>query len=123
MKPTLTSSSRAGRRFGFLGFLGWLLLAAGLPLAPALAQTPSLTTIYPFRESTTLRFRSERTVKAQLRVYNTLGQLVKTLYDQEAPAGRTHEFVLAGQDLAEGLYTCRLQLGDRLYTQRVMLTK
>ena len=94
-------------------------------LATTEATQPPLFEAFPnpFNESTTLRFRAMATGRAQLRVYNALGQLVTTLYDQEAQAGQAHEIAWAGKSLAEGLYTCRLQLGNRLYTQRVMLTR
>ena len=46
MKVFSTSWLSVGGRFGFL--VG-LLLAAGLNVAPASAQTPSLTTIFPTR--------------------------------------------------------------------------
>ena len=92
--------------------------ATPAPLPPLFEAYPN-----PFRESATLRFRAPQTSRAQLKVYNVLGQLVTTLYDQEARGEQVYEVVLVGKDLAEGLYTCRLQVGDRLYTQRVMLTK
>ena len=49
MKPPLTFSSRAARCFGALA---GLLLAAGLPLASALAQAPNPTAIFPVRNVT-----------------------------------------------------------------------
>ena len=95
-----------------------------LAASPEAAQPPLFEAFpNPFTESTTLRFRAMATGTAQLRVYNALGQLVLTLYDQETQADQVHEVVLAGKDLAEGLYTCRLQLNKRLFTQRVMLSR
>ena len=79
-------------------------------LATTEATQPPLSEAFPnpFNESTTLRFRTMATGRAQLRVYNALGQLVTTLYDQEAQADQAHEIAWAGKSLAEGLYTCRL---------------
>ena len=98
--------------------------ARRLAASPEAAQPPLFEAFpNPFNESTTLRFRAMATGTVQLRVYNALGQLVLTLYDQETQAGQVHDIVLAGKDLAEGLYTCRLQLNKRLFTQRVMLSR
>ncbi|GAA3971381.1 hypothetical protein GCM10022407_16490 [Hymenobacter antarcticus] len=77
----------------------------------------------PMSERATIRFQVPTTGSTQLRVYNALGQIVATLFDQQAQAGQAYEVGLAGTGLAEGLYTCRLQLGDQQYTQRVMLIK
>ena len=79
-----------------------------LAASPEAAQPPLFEAFpNPFTESTTLRFQAMTTEKAQLRVYNALGQLVTTLYDEETQAGQAHEIVWAGKDLAVGLYICR----------------
>ncbi|HEX8424812.1 glycosyl hydrolase [Hymenobacter sp.] len=77
----------------------------------------------PFAERTTIRFRSVRTSKAQLQVFNPLGQLVTTLYDGVAQEGHDYSLELNGQKLAAGIYTCRLLLDGKVQTQRVVVTK
>ncbi|WP_165699437.1 DUF4979 domain-containing protein [Hymenobacter jejuensis] len=93
--------------------------------APALATTAPIFEAYPnpFAESTTVHFRATQTTQAKLQVYNALGQLVATLYEGQAQADQDYHVSLSGQALANGLYTCRLSLGGKLYTQRLALTK
>ncbi|RAK63547.1 carbohydrate-binding protein [Hymenobacter edaphi] len=93
--------------------------------APAAAVPASSFDAFPnpFTAGTTLRFRPAAAGATQLRVYNTLGQLVATLYDAPAEAGRTYEVTLDGGPLKAGVYTCRLLNGGQVETRRVVLVK
>ncbi|GAB3839980.1 carbohydrate-binding protein [Hymenobacter jeollabukensis] len=77
----------------------------------------------PFAGLTTLRFRPVASGAAQLHIYNALGQLVTTLYDAPAEAGRAYEVTLDGGPLRAGVYTCRLLSGGQVETRRVVLVK
>ncbi|HEX8427831.1 glycosyl hydrolase [Hymenobacter sp.] len=77
----------------------------------------------PFTTSTTLRFRTLESGKAQVYVYSVMGQKVATLYDQFSGAGEAHEVTLNGQGLAAGMYTCHLILNGKVEVVRLMLAK
>ncbi|MCC3159604.1 carbohydrate-binding protein [Hymenobacter sp. 15J16-1T3B] len=98
---------------------------AATPPAAAALRAASLFEVFPnpFAGRTTLRFRPATAGAAQLQVYNALGQLVTTLFDAPAEAGRSYDVTLDGAALKAGVYTCRLLSGGRVETQRVVLVK
>ncbi|NOZ57370.1 MAG: T9SS type A sorting domain-containing protein [Calditrichaeota bacterium] len=70
----------------------------------------------PFNAQTVIRFSLDRPGRVQLRVYNVLGQVVKTLLQGHLPAG-VHEVVWDGKDEAgravvSGVYIVQLVRGD-----------
>lgn len=62
-----------------------------------------------------------------LHIYSSLGQLVRTLIDEEKSAGaRQIEWDgknVRGHALASGVYYYRLQVGDFVNTRRMILLK
>jgi hypothetical protein len=98
--------------------------------APALATTAaaagqaSLLEAYPnpVVSATTVRFRAAQAGRALVQVYNPLGQLVVTLYDEAVEDGCTYELPFATQSLANGLYECRLMLGTNTLTKRLEIS-
>ncbi|MCB2410611.1 T9SS type A sorting domain-containing protein [Hymenobacter lucidus] len=77
----------------------------------------------PFAERTTISFRSPQAAPARVQVFNALGQVVATLYDELATAGRLYQLTLNRQALPAGLYTCRLLLSGRVQAQKLMIEK
>jgi hypothetical protein len=96
--------------------------------APALATTAagqaSLLEAYPnpVASATTVQFRAVQAGRALVQVYNPLGQLVATLYDEAVENGRTYELPFTTQLLANGLYECRLVLGSNTLTKRLAIS-
>ena len=96
---------------------------AGFSLAPA---TPN-----PFNPETSIEFsvpRAGHGMRATLRVYDGLGQLVATLSDAQAAAGRYRARWdgrdAAGRSVASGVYFYRLRVGDSFSaTRRMTLLK
>jgi hypothetical protein len=82
-----------------------------LPTGYALSQNfPN-----PFNAETRIRFAIPQAGHVSLTVYNVTGQLVRTLVNEEMPAG-THSVVWNGFDqdggqLASGVYFCRMEAG------------
>jgi hypothetical protein len=81
----------------------------------------------PFNAGTTIRFSIGRPGLVTLGVYNILGQLIKTLYLGELPAGNqqiswnsTDRF---DQPLASGVYFCRLEANGQSKIMRMVLLK
>ncbi len=70
----------------------------------------------PFNSSTILRYRLPREVFARLQIYNSLGQLVRTVVAEQQPPGEYQVSWdgrdLSGQEVASGVYFCLLQADD-----------
>lgn len=76
----------------------------------------------PFNPSTELRYALPRDGRVSLEIYNILGQKVTTLVDEYQRAGyKTIRW--DPQDLASGIYLCRLTAGDFTQTRKMVLLK
>jgi hypothetical protein len=81
----------------------------------------------PFNPVTTISLSLPAAGKTALRVYNTRGQLVRTLVDEMLPAG-DHNIVWNGRDdngaaLSSGLYLYRVEANGQTITRKTMLLK
>jgi hypothetical protein len=81
----------------------------------------------PFNPETVLKFNLPEASKVDLKVYNILGQVVRTLVDEELPAG-PHSVVWDGRndqgsDVASGVYFYRIQAGSFESTMRMTLLR
>ncbi len=96
---------------------------AGLPQAFALEQNyPN-----PFNPTTTLQYALKENVDVKLAIYNVLGQLVRTLVNEQQIAG-FKEVVWDGANdfgvkVASGIYIYRLQAGDFVKSRKMILMK
>ena len=77
----------------------------------------------PFNPSTELKFSVATTGKAQVEVFNIVGQRVALLYDEIAQAGQFYRATFDGANLASGLYLGRLQSGNSAATMKMILLK
>ena len=66
----------------------------------------------PFSDATTLRFMVAKEQAVVARIYNTLGQLVRTLYEGTPSANTPHSLTIAAEGLSDGLYFVRLTGAD-----------
>ncbi len=76
----------------------------------------------PFNPTTTIEFQLPSTTDVQLTVYNTLGQQVATLVNEQVQAG-SHEVTFDGSNLASGVYIYRLQADGQVITNQMTLVK
>ncbi len=78
----------------------------------------------PFNPSTVIRYSLANAGMVELKVYNMLGQEVKTLVSEEKSAG-TYEvtFNAAGLNLASGVYLYRIKAGNFVQVKKLMLIK
>jgi hypothetical protein len=76
----------------------------------------------PFNPSTTIRFELPRALRVNLDVYNTLGQEVAKLLDEERPAG-AYEVSFNAKGLASGVYFYRIRAGEFVATKKLLLVK
>jgi hypothetical protein len=76
----------------------------------------------PFNPTTTIAFDLAVDARVELAVYNVLGERVRTLCSQRLPAG-SHQVEMNAQDLAAGIYFCRLQAGSFAETRKMVLLR
>jgi hypothetical protein len=81
----------------------------------------------PFNPETTITFYLPRNTPALLQIFNTEGQLIKTLINAKQPAGYhriswdgTNE---AGQRVSSGIYFYRLQTDFGVLTKKMLLVR
>ncbi len=81
----------------------------------------------PFNPTTTIKYGLKEQVKVSLKIYNILGQVVKTLVSGNQTAGYkqvvwdgTNEF---GAKVASGVYIYRIEAGNFVKSQKMILMK
>ena len=77
----------------------------------------------PFNPSTVIQFSVPSDGRATLKVYNVLGEEVKTLFDGMARAGISHQAVFDASHLASGIYFSRLEFEGRIEVKKMVLMK
>jgi hypothetical protein len=76
----------------------------------------------PFNPSTTIRFAVQEAGHATLSVYNSIGQRVAVVFDQNVPAGR-YAINFDAKQLSSGLYFYRFTSGTYSAIKRMALVK
>ncbi len=76
----------------------------------------------PFNPSTTIRYELPFRTQVSLRLYNSLGQLVRVLVNVEQDAGE-YQLVFNGQQLASGIYFYQMMAGGYVNTKILTLLK
>ena len=76
----------------------------------------------PFNPVTTISYKLPETTNVEIRVYNTLGQEVTTLVNEQVSAGH-HETSFDASTLTSGIYIYRLYAGDEVITRQMTLVK
>lgn len=89
------------------------------------AQKFSLDQNYPnpFNPETEIRFAVDQTGPATLVVYNSVGQVVTTLFDGMASAGQWHTVRFNGANCASGVYFSRLESAGKSDLRKMMLLR
>jgi len=103
-------------------------VAEGTPKPSASGQVPTDYVLYqnypnPFNADTQIRFTLAEAGQTSLKIYNTTGQLVRTLVDEHREA-RTHEVRWDGRNIngeivASGVYFYRLASGNFTETKKM----
>jgi hypothetical protein len=73
----------------------------------------------PFRNSVQITFELTNPENVVLEVYNSLGARVASL-EKGIFAEGTHEITWNAVGLVDGIYFCRLQEGNMVYTQKII---
>ena len=77
----------------------------------------------PFNPTTVIRFSVPKQVNVSLKVYNILGQLVKTLIENQTFEVGNHETEFNGSNLASGVYIFRLESDTYTMQRKMVLIK
>ncbi len=81
----------------------------------------------PFNPTTAISYQLPAASDVKLKIYNTLGQLVKTLVSQKQSAGNYAVQWNGSNDLGEkvasGIYIYRIQAGDFIQSRKLVLMK
>jgi len=133
MRPyAVIANGPAGRLSGpmYAGYQAAHPDAAFLAGGGAAAKVSSLPEEYsleqnypnPFNPSTEINFNLPKAGHVKLEVFNTLGQRVATLVDDEVPAG-FHRVLLDADGLASGIYFYRLSADEFSSSKKMILLK
>ncbi len=77
----------------------------------------------PFNPSTRIRFAVNNEQEVKLKVYNTIGCLVATLFNGKADANRVYEVEFNGKEFSSGIYFYRLESGSFIESNKMLLVK
>ncbi len=74
----------------------------------------------PGKYETEINFQVPETMHVRLTLFNQLGQQVKVLIDNTAPAGN-NKVLLNRKGLPDGIYFYRLEAGENVATKKMIL--
>jgi len=120
----IASLARGGQVFNYrerLGFVTSVNEQSSLPLEYTLLQNyPN-----PFNPETRIRFQLAKPDRVALKIYNTLGQSVRTLVDEFMPAG-SFEVLWDGKDgnghrMPSGVYLYRIETGGLVQSKKMLM--
>jgi hypothetical protein len=77
----------------------------------------------PFNPSTLLRFVVPHNGQATVKVYNTLGQHIATLFDQTAEAGKYYQLQFDAPNIPSGIYFASLESGGQRLIRKMTVIK
>ena len=76
----------------------------------------------PFNPTTTINFSLSKSTKVKLTIYDAVGQVVKTLLNNEMSAG-SYSYEFDASNLSSGIYFYKLQASDFSSVRKMVLTK
>lgn len=76
----------------------------------------------PFNPNTLIKYSIPKSSQVSLKIFNTLGQEMETLVNEEKQVG-TYEVNWNASNLQSGVYFYRLQAGDFIQTKKMILLK
>jgi tetratricopeptide (TPR) repeat protein len=74
----------------------------------------------PFRESTDIVFRIPEAARVSIKVYNVLGALMATPYDEQVESGE-HKFTFTPKNFSEGIYYYSLEVNNEQKDMKKMI--
>lgn len=77
----------------------------------------------PFNPSTNVKFSIAQAGVVSLKIFNSIGQLVKTVVDNAYKAKGDYNVIVNMNNLASGVYFYRLEEGNNIMTKKMVLLK
>ncbi len=77
----------------------------------------------PFNPITTIKFAFAETQKAELKVFDLLGNEVETLFTGVADGGKIYESVFNAENFSSGIYFYRLETDNKVENRKMLLIK
>ena len=77
---------------------------------------------YPFNPTTTIKYSIPQQGLVTIKIYNTLGEEVATIINNEKPAG-SYEVEFDATSLPSGIYFYKLQTANFTQTKKMILLK
>jgi hypothetical protein len=77
----------------------------------------------PFNPSTKINFSVEKNANTTLKIYNSLGQLVGTIFNGMAESGKYYSIDFRAENLSSGIYFSVLESSNNLITKKIILLK
>jgi len=77
----------------------------------------------PFNPSTTIRFNVNKVTPVTLKLYNTLGEVVATLVNNQIMSVGSHLVTFNASNLATGVYFYSLEADNKVESKKMMLLK
>ncbi len=127
------ASLQSGGTDGFaVGDLNWFpdqkaqwLLTGVETISNEIPSKMALSEAYPnpFNPSTNINVSISKAGNISLKVYNVLGQLVKTIIDNKLQKAGEYKFSVDMSNFSSGVYLYRLEQGNNSITKRMILLK
>ena len=76
----------------------------------------------PVQSNSTIEVELTQNINLELTIYNQMGQIVETIYNGQMEKGN-HTFQMTTEKLPIGLYTLRVQSGDKSEVIKIIKTK
>ncbi|HLT24973.1 MAG TPA: FG-GAP-like repeat-containing protein [Ignavibacteria bacterium] len=76
----------------------------------------------PFNNSTIIQFKIAKNSKAELNIYNLLGEKISNLVNQNLSAG-TYQVTYTPENLSSGVYFFRLAADGNVFTRKMLMVK
>ncbi len=77
----------------------------------------------PFTDRVTIGFSVARDGDARVEIYNLHGQLVRTLHQGKAEAGKSYSYEFESGSQANGIYICRITVAGKTTVKRLLLDR
>ncbi len=77
----------------------------------------------PFNPSTNIKFDLAKTGNVSLKIYNVMGQLVKTVIDNKNMSQGQYKFTVNMDNYSSGIYFYKLKQNNRTITKKMILMK
>jgi hypothetical protein len=103
----------------FVGFITDVTEGGEIPIEYSLSQNyPN-----PFNPSTTIQYSLPESGDVTMRIYNLLGQEVKTVFDNASQSAGTHSVVFSASELPSGIYFYSFRVNNFVQVKKMILMK